>query len=71
MKNVIKSLQQGRRFLNLGAFKSVIDDMVTGNRLLVVTQTLPLYILTQMFFDGNLDDKSIISTSKQVFDLIK
>lgn len=45
--------------------------MVSGNRLLVVTQTLPLYLLTQMFFDGHLDDKSIISTANKVFDLIK
>ena len=50
----------------------MIDNMVTGNRLLVVTQTLPLYILTQMFFeDGNQINSGIIGTTKSIFELIK
>lgn len=55
--------------MNLQAFKQVIDSMISSDKLAVVANTLPLYLLTQMFFDGEqLSEQGIIGMTKNIFD---
>ena len=49
---MIKILQRCHKFLNMENMKKIIDNLVKSNKLLVVVNTLPLYIMSQMFFAG-------------------
>ena len=51
--------------------KEVFDAMISSNQLLVVVNTLPLYIMSQMFFAGEcaMEDEYQRVTQK-VFELI-
>lgn len=45
--------------------------MIKSDRLFVVANTLPLYLLTQMFFDGDqVNETGIISMTKNIFEVI-
>ena len=52
LKIVIKILQKCHKFLNMENMKTSIDNLVKSDKLLVVVNTLPLYIMSQMFFAG-------------------
>ena len=51
-KIVIRIFQTSRKFLNLDNVKSLVDQLITGDKLLVVVNSLPLYLAIQMFFDA-------------------
>ncbi len=52
--------------------KKVFDEMISSNKLLVVVNTLPLYIMSQMFFASEcaMEDENQQVTQK-VFELIE
>jgi len=51
LKQIIRILQTSRHQLNLGLVKNVVDILITSDNLLVIVNSLPLYIIFQMFFD--------------------
>ena len=51
LKIVIRIFQTGRKLLNLGYVKTLVDQLITGDKLLVVVNSLPLYLAIQMFFE--------------------
>lgn len=61
-KQIIRIFQTSRKFLNIDYVKPLIDQLITGNtianqqndhQLLVIVNSLPLYLAIQMFFDPN------------------
>lgn len=57
-KIIIRSLQTSRQFLDLKFVKRIVDHLISGDKLLVVVNSLPLYLAIQMFFDSEQIDKS-------------
>ena len=72
LKIVIKILQRGHKFLNMENMKGIIDSLVKSDKLLVVVNTLPLYIMSQMFFAGEcVMEDEYREVTLTVFDLIE
>lgn len=57
-KIIIRSLQTSRQFFDLSYVKKIVDHLITGEKLLVVVNSLPLYLAIQMFFDPDQIDQS-------------
>ena len=43
-KIIIRSLQTSRQFFDLSYVKKIVDHLITGEKLLVVVNSLPLYL---------------------------
>ena len=50
-KIVIRIFQTSRKFLNMDKVKTLVDQLITGDKLLVIVNSLPLYFAIQMFFE--------------------
>ena len=69
-KIIIRSLQTSRQFLDLSFVKKIVDHLISGEKLLVVVNSLPLYLAIQMFFEPEQIDKSeslILKVQKVVY----
>ena len=54
LKQVIRMLQTNKGQLDLSGLKQMVDRMITAESLLVTVNSLPLYLVIQMFFDMEL-----------------
>ena len=69
---MIKILQRCHKFLNMQNMKKMIDNLVKSKDLLVVVNTLPLYMMTQMFFASDcVMTQEHQEITQNVFDLIQ
>jgi len=65
-------LQLTRKVLNTQSVKKILDQMVTSEKILVVTNTLPLYLLTHEFLSSELISESESQgIAQRVFQLIQ
>ena len=74
LKIVIRIFQTGRQLLNLGYVKTLVDQLITGDKLLVVVNSLPLYLAIQMFFEPDQINQSESGSQSIIFkvhDVIK
>lgn len=68
-KVVIKVFQHSRQFLQLDIIKKLVDQLITSEKLLVVANSLPLYIVTSMFFNSDQINQAE-GIVKNIFDMI-
>jgi len=72
-KILIKIFQTSRKFLNMDWVKSLLDQLITGDKLLVVVNSLPLNLAIQMFFEAekiNNTESGAQSIIFRVYDVI-
>ena len=66
-KIVIRIFQTSRKVLNLQYVQKSIDKLITGEKLLVVVNSLPLYLAIQMFFEPKQIDQSETGSTSIIF----
>ena len=66
-KIVIRIFQTSRKFLNLDGFKSYLDQLISGDKLIVVVNSIPLYLAIQMFYEADKINQSETGTKSIIF----
>lgn len=73
-KIVIRIFQTSRKFLNMDMVKTLVDQLITGDKLLVIVNSLPLYFAIQMFFETekiNQNETGPTNIITKVYDVIE
>lgn len=68
-KVIIKICQHSRQLLNLAEIKKLIDGLVNSKKLVVVANSLPLFLVTSMFFSSEQINETE-STVNSIFEMI-
>ena len=72
LKILIKTLQSSNRCFDVTTIKKRIEDLIVNERLMVATNSLPMFLVVQMFFSTEqvrTDDNTDIT--KRLFSFIK
>lgn len=66
-KIVIRIFQTSRKFFDLQNFKVYLDKLISNNKLIVVVNSIPLYLVTQMFYEAEKINESETGTQSIIF----
>lgn len=66
-KIVIRIFQTSRKFFNLDNFKKYLDQLISGDKLIVVVNSIPLYLAIQMFYEAEKINQSEMGTKSIIF----
>jgi hypothetical protein len=51
-KILIRIFQTSRKFFNMETVKKLLDQLISGDKLTVLVNSIPLYLIIQMFFEA-------------------